>query len=137
MSHDPAPTPATATMDDVTRLVRRFYERARADAELGPVFERADMNWEAHFGQLDDFWAAHLIGNRKYKGSPFMTHVGLGLEPAHFSRWLALFRQTCDEVLSPADAERAYAKAEHMGKSLTAGLFPIPGRGYRPPKTAE
>lgn len=135
MPHDPVPVheePVTEAM--VTELVHRFYDRARQDALLGPVFEKAIRNWDGHLADIETFWSSHLRGTGGYKGSPFMAHVGLGLTPESFDRWLDLFGRTACEVLPATAAERAIAKANHMSVSLKAGLFTIPGRPYQTPR---
>lgn len=120
------------TTDDIAVLVRRFYDKARQDSVIGPTFAVV-TDWDEHFAVIEQFWASHLLDTKSYKGSPFMAHVDLDLEPVSFERWLALFQETADEVLPAPYAERAMAKANHMAKSLTAGLFAVPGRKYQTP----
>ncbi|HEY0833939.1 MAG TPA: group III truncated hemoglobin [Azospirillum sp.] len=135
MPHDQTTAPAEPVTEAmVTELVHRFYDRARRDPLLGPVFETAVRNWDGHLAEIETFWSSHLRGTGGYKGSPFMAHVGLKLEPESFDRWLALFGETAREVLPAPAAERALAKANHMAGSLKAGLFTIPGRPYQTPR---
>lgn len=122
-----APVPDT-TEPQIAELVRRFYHSARADCELGPLFESAIGDWDGHLRTVADFWSHVLLGTRRYQGSPYQAHTHLPLEPAHFERWLALFRQAAGETLPSAAAERAIARAEHMAESFKAGLFAFPGR---------
>ncbi|MBP2290642.1 group III truncated hemoglobin [Azospirillum rugosum] len=124
------------TPEAIAALVRRFYDAARADPVLGPSFAGV-ADWEEHFEVIERFWASALLGTKSYKGNPFMAHVNLDLTPESFTRWLALFKDAADAVLPPAYAEQAVAKANHMARSLTAGLFTIPGRKYQPPAYAE
>lgn len=128
------------TPDTIATLVRRFYDAARADPILGPSFTGV-TDWEEHFEVIERFWASALLGSksytRSYKGNPFMAHVNLDLTPESFTRWLALFKDAADSVLPPVYAEQAVAKANHMARSLTAGLFTIPGRKYQPPVYTE
>lgn len=122
--------------DAIATLVRRFYDDARADPVLGPSFVGV-TDWEEHFEVIERFWASTLLGTKSYKGNPFMAHVNLDLTPESFTRWLALFKDTADAVLPPIYAEQAVAKANHMARSLTAGLFTIPGRKYQAPAYTE
>jgi hemoglobin len=113
----------TLTEADIERLVRRFYERARADAHIGPVFEAAIHDWEAHMLRLTDFWSSVMLGAGRYKGNPFGAHRPLPLEPEMFEAWLGLWRQTTAELFEPPVAQAFVEKAERMASSLTAGLF--------------
>lgn len=115
--------PSAVTEDQIAELVRRFYAKARADAELGPVFARSVVDWDEHHRIVEDFWSRTLLGTRRYQGHPYAAHTRLGLKPEHFERWLALFRQTALEVLPAAVAEHAIARTEHMASSFKAGLF--------------
>ena len=122
----------TLTEEAIAALVRRFYDMARADPVLGPSFAGI-TDWEEHVVIIERFWASALLGTRTYKGNPFMAHVDLDLTPKSFTRWLDLFRVAADQVLPPVHAGQAVAKANHMARSLTAGLFAVPGRKYQPP----
>jgi hemoglobin len=128
MSHD---TPATE--QDIERLVRHFYSLAAADPILGPMFEEMISDWEPHIAVVVDFWSSALLGTGRYKGNPFMAHATLPLQPGHFDLWLALFEKATDETLPPAAAEKAMAKARHMARSITVGLFTVPGHRFGKP----
>ena len=56
---------------DIEVLVRNFYRDAAMDDMLGPVFEAAHVNWNAHVATLIDFWAWQLLGPVSY------THLTL------------------------------------------------------------
>ena len=107
----------------IAQLVCSFYERARTDALLRPVFDAAVSDWDEHHRIVEDFWSRTLLGTNRYRGHPYAVHAQLPLRPEHFDRWLALFRETALEVLPPAAAEHAIARAEHMGESFKVGLF--------------
>jgi len=111
------------TEADLDRLVRRFYARAIEDDLIGPVFRRAVVDWEKHFRIIRDFWSKTLLGTSRYNGNPFSAHLGLGLRPEFFARWLDLFRATARQELPPPAADRAIAKVEHMSSCFQAGLF--------------
>ena len=118
--------------EQIARLVRLFYERARADERLGPLFAQVVGDWEEHFRIVQDFWSHILLGSGRYKGTPFPPHMRLPIELDHFDRWLALFRQAAAEVLSPETAALAVSRAEHMTKSFRMGLFPWIGADGQP-----
>ena len=46
---------------DIESLVRNFYRQAAMDDVLGPVFEAARVNWNAHIETLIEFWAWQLL----------------------------------------------------------------------------
>lgn len=122
----PAASPAVAaeiTEAEIGALVEAFYGKARLDPVIGPIFARAIEDWPAHFTTLKDFWSSIMRKTGRYKGNPFMAHVGKGIEPAFFDRWLALWRVTTLEVVGPEKGAFFVAKAEKMAESLKAGLF--------------
>jgi truncated hemoglobin YjbI len=51
------------------------------------------------------------------------VHLSLGLTPAHFERWVALFRTSATAVLQPEAAAYAIGKVEHMSTCFQTGLF--------------
>jgi hemoglobin len=126
----PAPANTALTEDDITAVVDAFYAKARADPLLGPVFGRAiaDEDWPQHLAVIRDFWSSIMLKSGRYQRNPFSAHLRVkGIRPELFDRWLALFRDTCDELLTPDSAEALYAKAVMIGDSLKAGLFFRPG----------
>ena len=54
-----APTPITET--EIASIVERFYAKVRVDPEIGPVFNDAVQNWDAHLALLKDFWSTVLL----------------------------------------------------------------------------
>lgn len=124
-----ATAPARAALDeaDIRRLVERFYERVRADAELGPVFEAAIQDWETHLGILTDFWCSVMLAAGRYKGNPLAVHRALPLPAprfqALFSRWLALWQETTADLFEPDIAALFMEKADRIARSLQLGMF--------------
>lgn len=104
-------------------LVRAFYEKARRDPALGPVFEAAVEDWEAHFAQLTRFWSSVMLTSGAYKGDPVGAHRPQPIEPAFFDRWLALWGETAEALFEPDLAAAFRAKAERIGESLKLALF--------------
>ena len=41
----------------IQTCVRAFYDRARADDLLGPVFDGWIKDWAQHLKMMDDFWS--------------------------------------------------------------------------------
>ena len=113
----------TLTDDRIAVLVRRFYAKARADAELGPVFEAAVRDWEAHLDHLTRFWSAVMLGTARFSGNPMAAHGRHPITPGMFDRWLALWAETTDELYGPALAGEFQGRAERIAESLKLGLF--------------
>ena len=118
------------TEADIAAVVDAFYAKVRRDPMLGPVFAAAiaDEAWPAHLAVIRDFWSSVMLKTGRYQRNPFSAHLRVkGIRPELFDRWLALFRETCDELLAPAAAEALHQKAVMIGDSLQAGLFFRPG----------
>jgi hemoglobin len=122
--------PEKPTEAAIAKLVDGFYAKVRRDELLGPVFARmlgdSDQEWAAHLGTLRDFWSSVMLSSGRYKGDPFSVHRRIGeLDATLFARWLALFHQTCRELLPPAMAAGFEEKAERIARSLRMGLFEL------------
>ncbi len=113
-------------------LVDRFYEKIRADAELGPIFERAiPGDWEPHLATMRNFWSSVMLTTGRYKGNPVAKHLQVkGIEPQLFERWLQLFAETCSEQFDPKVAQAFQAKAARIAESLKLALFYRPDRPW-------
>ena len=115
--------PVGVTEAMISQLVRAFYGKARRDPLLGPVFEAEVKDWPAHFAKLDDFWSSVTLMSGRYHGTPMQAHARLaGLGPGHFARWLALFRETAQEVCPPEAAALFADRAERIARSLEIGI---------------
>jgi hemoglobin len=121
------------TEDEIARLVDGFYAKVRADAELGPVFERAISDWGPHLETMRKFWSSVMLTSGRYKGNPVAVHHRVqGIDIKLFDRWLALFDETCREMF---DAELTAAfneKAARIAESLKLALFYRPDRPWPP-----
>ncbi|MDJ1158997.1 group III truncated hemoglobin [Chelatococcus sp. SYSU_G07232] len=116
---------AAAGIDEamIRALVHAFYERVRRDAVLGPIFERAVDDWPAHLVQLRDFWSSVVLFTRRYDGRPVPAHARHpDISGEHFVRWLALFRQTAEELCPPEAAALFVSRAERIARSLQGAL---------------
>ncbi len=114
--------------DGLKRLVALFYQRVRADAELGPIFNGAIADWPAHLEQLSAFWSSVMLTSGRYKGNPMAAHLKHAdhITPELFGRWLALWNATATEMMPAAAAAALQAKAARIAESLQLALF------YRP-----
>lgn len=119
------PVHAAITEDMIHALVHGFYAQVRADAELGPIFERVvNGNWDHHLAKMCDFWSSVLLMSGRYKGTPMVAHMRLKtVRPEHFERWLALFGETARQVASPEVAALLCGRAQTIARSLQMGMF--------------
>lgn len=117
----------------IQQLVHAFYRQVRADAALGPIFNRViGDDWDAHLAKLCDFWSSVLLMTGRFKGAPMPAHARIpDIDAAHFTRWLELFAQTAQEICPPAAAELFVRKAEIIAQSLQLGI--AVSRGEMPP----
>jgi hemoglobin len=108
-------------------MVDTFYDRIRADARLGPVFEAAiGDNWGPHLARMKDFWASVALNAGTYSGKPVAVHRKVeGVERADFDRWLGLFRATLqDTAPTPEAVDYLMTRAERIAQSLSMAMFP-------------
>ena len=49
----------------IAQMVRNFYERARADELLRPVFESVVSDWDGHHHIVEDFWSRTLLDTKQ------------------------------------------------------------------------
>ncbi|MBX9588186.1 MAG: group III truncated hemoglobin [Hyphomonadaceae bacterium] len=104
-------------------LVHAFYASVRVDPLLGPVFNSAIGDWDAHLAKLCAFWSSVTLMSGRYKGTPMKVHAELPqISAEHFARWLALFHSTALDVC-PRDAARLFIdRAERIAQSLQLGI---------------
>ncbi|QCI67510.1 group III truncated hemoglobin [Phreatobacter stygius] len=107
----------------IRHLIERFYGKVRQDPELGPIFDAAVDDWDAHVGILQAFWTRVMLGQGQYKGDPLSVHRQLPLKPELFAIWLGLWRATTAELFDQEIAAQFDARAERIADSLIAGLF--------------
>jgi len=110
------------TEPEISTLVDAFYAKVRRDPDIGPIFNAIVGDWPHHLDTLKDFWSTVLLTTGRYKGDPMMTHLQLPLDPDHFTRWLALFAETANEILSPEHAREVIAKSQRIAQNFQAGI---------------
>ncbi|MGB5417297.1 group III truncated hemoglobin [Algibacter sp.] len=121
------------TREDVFLLVTSFYKKVRADKVLGPFFNEAIKDWDAHLDRLTTFWETSLFMTRKlehkYKGDPLQAHVKVDNEnnnsitELHFGLWLNLWFETLNELFEGETTENAKRRARKMGSFLYLKIF--------------
>jgi hemoglobin len=120
-------TETPITEADIAMLVDRFYAKVREDPKIGPVFNNAVQNWDAHLALLKDFWSTVLLTTGRYKGNPHLAHFRLPIEAGYFARWLTLFAETANEVMSAPNAEVVVRKANLISVNMKRVLASGPG----------
>ena len=107
---------------DIARLVDRFYDKVRVHPQLGPVFNAAVHDWDAHKALLTEFWSSVALKTASYRGNAMAVHRAQPIRAEHFEQWLALWRETTDEELAPEQAAQMHEYAQRIGQSLRYGL---------------
>ena len=102
------------------RLVRAFYNAARRDELLGPVFAHV-TDWEVHISTISAFWSSVALMTGRYHGQPMAMHLPLKLDPPHFARWLELFEENARLICSPKGADHLIDRARRVARSLELG----------------
>ena len=114
---------------DIFQLVTQFYAKVRKDEVLGPFFNNAITDWEAHFEHLTTFWESTLFLQTKYRGNPLKVHVEVdkknnnSITELHFGLWLNLWYETIDELFEGEMAQNAKHRARKMGTFLYLKIF--------------
>ena len=133
--HPNAPGTSVGITEAMIRtLVHAFYARVRIDPLLGPIFNRAIDDWDAHLDKLCGFWSSVTLMTGRYKGTPMQTHAALPeITPTHFERWLALFQATAIKTCPPDAAAVFVDRANRIAESLQLGIALHRGEGIVPP----
>ncbi|WP_408639778.1 group III truncated hemoglobin [Devosia beringensis] len=118
-------TPAGLDEAMIAAVVNAFYDDARRDPLIGPVFNRviAPEAWPHHLATIADFWSSMLLGTGRYAGRPMPKHLAIPeLSDAHFQRWLALFRRTATDLCPPDIAALFIERSERIGNSFRMNI---------------
>lgn len=137
-SHPKAPGASVGITEAMIKvLVHTFYARVRSDPLLGPIFNRAIEDWDAHLDKLCAFWSSVTLMTGRYKGAPMKVHADLPeIAPAHFERWLALFQAAAIRTC-PAEAAQLFVNcANRIAQSLQLGVALHRGEAIVPPSGA-
>ncbi|MEO7192104.1 MAG: group III truncated hemoglobin [Vicinamibacterales bacterium] len=137
---DAAAASGAARMDIASRaaivqMVDTFYERIGRDDVLGLIFnDVARVDWAVHLPKMYDFWESVLFGTATFKGNPLVVHQALARKTAltegTFSRWIALFHRTVDDLFQGPVAEEAKRRASMIAATLQYRVNVDPsGRG--------
>ena len=106
----------------IRQLVDRFYERAREDPIIGPVFAARIADWGPHLEKMRTFWSSVALMTGDYHGQPMRLHLPLPIDAEHFDRWLALFEVTARDLCPSKAAEHFIERARRIAESLELGI---------------
>lgn len=113
------------TEEDIARLITVFYASVRKDALLAPIFAtriKAEQ-WDEHITHIGAFWSSIFLKTGRFSGNPMRKHLSLkGLTPAHFERWLHLFRAAGVRALDTDKSAAFNIMADRIAKSFQMGL---------------
>lgn len=114
---------------DVSAVVHRFYDKIRADQEIGFYFNELIKDWDVHLDKLTDFWEMNLFGGKMYKGNPLEVHVKVDqhfegkISSNEFGIWLNYWFQTLDELFEGENVAILKRRARKMGTHLFMSMF--------------
>ena len=114
-------------LNEIKIFVDEFYQKVRADDFIGPIFMETIADWQPHLDKMYAFWNAALFGVPGFKGNPFAKHAPLGINPAHFERWIELFNQTIDHHFKGNMATEAKNRAQLMAEMFIKRLAALGG----------
>ncbi len=109
-----------ANREDIYNLVKQFYLKLLADADLKHFFEdlNTDEKLEEHLQILVNFWEQQLFYKGNYKRNALKPHLDLHhkkpFAKKHFNKWLKLFTETIDCYYDGIKAHQAKVKAQSI-----------------------
>ena len=118
---------------DIVQVVNAFYEKAKQDELLGPIFtEKAKVDWEKHLPVMYDFWENVVFYTGNYGGNPMRIHQQLHqkitLTKQDFDKWLNLFFTTVDFLYKGEHAELIKQRAQSIATVMQIKiLYPKEG----------
>ena len=121
------------TEESIKILVDSFYQKVRADKDLGPVFIAAigedNEEWRPHLERMYSFWSSVMLTSGRYHGNPMQKHQNLpSFDEGLFDTWLSLFAETVHEIHTKPIAERYIDRSKRIAESLKLGLYYKPER---------
>ncbi len=114
---------------DISILVHQFYDKIRADEEIGSFFNEIITDWEPHLEKLTDFWEMNLFGGKMYKGNPLEIHNKVDehfnekISSNEFGIWLNLWFATLEELFKGENVEIIKRRARKMGTFLMVSIY--------------
>ncbi|UTA69866.1 group III truncated hemoglobin [Emticicia sp. 21SJ11W-3] len=111
---------------DIENLVKSFYNKVHKDADLAPVFEMPENEWDRHLTRVVNFWENWLFQTGSYDGGMMWVHMEAhkkhGLTTERFEKWLALWFISTDTLFAGPRAEFVKKKALEIGHIMNAKM---------------
>lgn len=109
------------------KLVYAFYDKAKHDPVLSPVFEAASKGdpegwWAQHLPKMVRFWTSVSGGPPQYHGNPVLAHDGFGLQARHFDAWLILWHDVLFASFDEDVARELLVRATRMRQVMERHL---------------
>ncbi|WP_276091458.1 group III truncated hemoglobin [Pedobacter sp. JY14-1] len=119
-------------LEDIQQLVDTFYGRVQQDPFIGVIFMRIIQDWPTHLAKMYTFWQTALLQEHTYQGRPFPPHMKMDLNPAHFDRWLDIWRDTIDTLFKGEKAEEAKWRGQAMATMFLSKIEYYKGTDKHP-----
>jgi hemoglobin len=86
----------------LARLVSHFDSHGCADPLLGPLFNRAIVDWSTGLERLATFWSSVRLTTGRYRGQPLPVHLfdQTELSSEMFGRWLEFWENSPEQRLT-------------------------------------
>lgn len=115
--------PDILTRKDIEQLVNEFYGRVKTDAVIGAYFSyMSNEKWEKHLQKMYGFWENAVFFTGNYEGNPMNVHKHIHLlmpiNAEAFNQWVALFKQTTDDLFEGVNAEAIKLRASNIAKIM-------------------
>jgi hemoglobin len=108
----------SVSIDEIRVMVERFYEHAREDELLGPIFAERVEDWDAHYDTMTRFWSSAVLRAGTYSGRPIEKHRIDGLTVQHFVNWVGRFTQVVEREFGPERAAIFIDLSKRMAASI-------------------
>lgn len=128
--------------ESLDKFVDIFYNKARNDRDIGPVFNAqitSEEEWEKHKAVVSSFWLYHFTGIHsedappKHKGGMMGAHQDMPPFPReHFGIWMRLFEEALNEVYDERCKNELLDKAKGMSVRMQEVLYE--GKEWPPKK---
>ena len=127
MPNNPTHLPLTAsedsehppvTTDEIRVMVERFYEHAREDELLGPIFAERVEDWDTHYDTMTRFWSSAVLRAGTYSGRPIEKHRIEGLTTQHFVNWVHRFSHVVEREFGADRAAIFIDLSKRMAASI-------------------
>lgn len=114
--------------ESIDKLMDIFYDKIKADKDLGPIFKgkigESEKSWEHHKDKISNFWQGQLLREGDYSGQPMKAHLELPPFPQEFfDIWLCLFSQSLDMVFDSNCKDIFLRRAEMIANNFKTMIY--------------